>query len=1378
MFCRGVLFSVNLLVKPGSLCYSKPYPSDFSGADLLPSLAVLPGFSAEEIIMLLHFLRRLPLLALAGLSLIGLPAFAATLAVPAQYPTIQAAVNASANGDTVLIADGTYTGPGNVDIDFNGKNITVTSQNGAGTTIIDCGGSANANHRGFYLHSGETSAVISGLTIQNGYEYGDGGGIYNNSVGVTVQNCIVKGNTAVYGGGIYSTTTSSTFVMIINCVVTGNTANSNGQGGGLSNFTQNTGSIIVTNCTITGNYAPVVSGGTVSSGGGVTNYSYPAGTNLIKITNDILTSDVGGEVSGSGAFFGYCDIGDSTYTGSGSGIIQANPKFAGAPTDFHLLSGSPCLGAGTRSDAPATTLDGKSRPSPPSIGAYEQVANGSLATTTYLSSSSNPSLLGQSVTFTASVTSSSSAATGSITFNVDGQAQPPVTLTSGYYNYASYSTSSLAAGSHTITASYSGDTNFAPSTSSALTQTVNAGATTTTSLTSGPDPSVYRQPITLTATVTGSNPTGTVTFMDTTSGTTIGTSYLYQGTATFQTDNYPNLFSAGTHQIVAAYSGDSSSNASTSSPVTQTVQAAGTTLQVTSSLNPSAAGQSVLFAPIFLGQYGGAPGGTITFTVDGVSQPPQQLNSGYRPFYNTSTLAAGSHTVTAAYSGDSNFLSSTSPALTQVVNPHISPQYVSPLGSDSNPGTLAAPKLTIQAAINSALNGDTVIVEDGTYTGSGNRDIDFGGKNITVTSQHGAASTIIDCQGSSSANHRGFYLHSGETSAVISGFTIENGYEGNGDGTGNGNKQGGAIDDFSAGLTLQNCILKANTADYGGGVFSDSEASSPVTLISCVLSGNTAMAGGGGAYSYNASAAPFSLTNCLVIGNTAQSLGGGLYSFASTGSQAALTNCTFAGNMAVYGGSGLYNNSQDSSTVTAVNSIFYGDTGGEIQGTSVSVSSSDIQGGYAGTRNINADPLFAGYPNDLHLLSGSPCLSAGTASGAPATAIDGAARPNPPSIGAYEAYLAPTLVIVANVSGTAGQTVILQAALGRPGGTGLAGKTLAFRVDGAAAGTAGTNGSGTASLPFSLPLGFAAGSHTVTASFSGDAANSAASGTGTLTVSAPAGAAATQIKYVPRSGYEYRMVGGKFQGSTDGATYTDLYTITQAPARGVYTTVTLSSPAAYRFLRYLSPNNGYGNIAELEFDGGSGSSVQKISGTPFGTAGSYAGNGNTYAKAFDGSTGTFFDAPAANGAYAGIDQGAPAVRRGEIHFTPRSGYAFRMTGGKFQGSSDGVAYYDLYTIPAQPAQAAVTVVLPSDPKPYRYLRYLSPNNGYGNVAEVSFYSGAGTGAVKLTGTLFGTPGSYHNSGNDFTKAFDGSLGTFFDAPTSNGNFAGIDQGAP
>ena len=97
------------------------------------------------------------------LTLLPLSVFADTINVPADKLTIQAGIDAAVDGDIVMLANGTYTGPENYNIDLKGKSITVKSSGGAENCIIDCGG----NGRGFLVYLGET-VTLEGLTITNG----------------------------------------------------------------------------------------------------------------------------------------------------------------------------------------------------------------------------------------------------------------------------------------------------------------------------------------------------------------------------------------------------------------------------------------------------------------------------------------------------------------------------------------------------------------------------------------------------------------------------------------------------------------------------------------------------------------------------------------------------------------------------------------------------------------------------------------------------------------------------------------------------------------------------------------------------------------------------------------------------------------------------------------------------------------------------------------------------------------------------------------------------------------------------------------------------------------------------------------------------------
>lgn len=141
---------------------------------------------------------------------------------------------------------------------------------------------------------------------------------------------------------------------------------------------------------------------------------------------------------------------------------------------------------------------------------------------------------------------------------------------------------------------------------------------------------------------------------------------------------------------------------------------------------------------------------------------------------------------------------------------------------------------------------------------------------------------------------------------------------------------------------------------------------------------------------------------------------------------------------------------------------------------------------------------------------------------------------------------------------------------------------------------------------------------------------------------------------------------------------------------------------------------------------GGGGGGDALSGTVIGTPGSWYGSGNDRTKVFDQDTNSFFDAPApGNGDWAGLDLGkGKTATVTSVRFYPRLANESRMVGGKFQGSNSatfasGVTTF--YTVTAQPPPQTWTTVTVTNAPAFRYLRYLSPNGGYGNISEVEFH---------------------------------------------------------
>jgi hypothetical protein len=368
---------------------------------------------------------------------------------------------------------------------------------------------------------------------------------------------------------------------------------------------------------------------------------------------------------------------------------------------------------------------------------------------------------------------------------------------------------------------------------------------------------------------------------------------------------------------------------------------------------------------------------------------------------------------------------------------------------------------TIQEAIDAAITGDTVMVRDGTYLLAAA--LDFIGKAITVKSENGVDSCILDGQ----AAHSVVSFHSGEgNNSLLQGFTIRNGKA----------QMGGGIYIDSSSPTITECNISANTAyhhpatavtayAYGGGIYSigsspkirdckitgnqsDSfggwsgvygrypaisygagiytNGGSP-EITDCIIDGNTAViserhsAYGGGIYStasspslinttitnnsvasvsdisqgggfYSVTGSPL-MINCIIASNSAKE-GGGVY-FNQSSAFSNLTNNTIARNTATTNGGGLYCNN---TSPKIINSILWEDSPQEVynEGTSnPTITYSDVYGGYEGTGNIDASPLFANLAQqNFHLKLASPCVNAGSnaASELPLTDKDGHIR--------------------------------------------------------------------------------------------------------------------------------------------------------------------------------------------------------------------------------------------------------------------------------------------------------------------------------------------------------------------------------------------------
>jgi len=273
---------------------------------------------------------------------------------------------------------------------------------------------------------------------------------------------------------------------------------------------------------------------------------------------------------------------------------------------------------------------------------------------------------------------------------------------------------------------------------------------------------------------------------------------------------------------------------------------------------------------------------------------------------------------------------------TSTPSPAIYVDISAPSGGD---GSATNPFNTIQAALDAASDYEIIQVATGTYSGTGNKDLDFGGKPLMLCAEGSRGGCVIDC----GLDGRGFCFTNGEdVCSIVDGFEVVNGSL-------------GAIYCYKASPTIRNCIIQSNRGSCGGGLVLLSSTS---RVQSCIIAHNRASAGGG------------------------------VYAWYSA---VVLENCTLAHNDALFSGGGIF---AGTSNVIVRNSILWGNLPDQLAGRTAVVSYCCVEGGYSGPGNFTNHPAWA--PGTYRLTANSPCIDAGS-SNAPAHDIDAEERWDDPA---------------------------------------------------------------------------------------------------------------------------------------------------------------------------------------------------------------------------------------------------------------------------------------------------------------------------------------------------------------------------------------------
>jgi hypothetical protein len=631
--------------------------------------------------------------------------------------------------------------------------VTVTKIPGTGDTLVS---NPNPSTFGQTVTLTETIPTVNGLTptgtvtfTYNGATIGTG--TVNNGVATTTISTLPVGSdpiSAAYtGDGNYAPVTSSvtqivnvataqatlaagpnpaTFGQTVTLTETLVPINGVCPPGPVSFF--NNGVLVGTPATVNAQCVATITTNTLPVGSDAITATAPASGSFAAVTSGPVALVIN---KANGADTLASNPNPSTFGGNVT-ITDTIPTVGGvAPTGtVNFYSFGTLIGTGTvNSSGVATLVTGTLPVGTDSLTAiyqgdanYAQVTAGPVnqvvspvSTSPTLSVGPNPTTFGTPVTVTETIpVVNGTPATGTVIFSQNG-----IVIGTGTINaqgVASFTTSTLPVGTDPITATYSGDTNYAAINSGPVNEVINKanGADT---LAVNPDPAAFGSTVTITDTVPtvgGVAPTGTVTF--TNNGTVIGTAPIVNGVATLTTTTLP----VGSDPISAAYSGDNNYAAVTTGPVNEIITTGNTTPVLGATPNPTTFGTPVTLTESIPGINGVTPTGTVQFFNNGTLIGTGTVNAQGVATLVTSTLPIGTDPITAKYSGDTNYAAATTGPLNVVINKAAPVDTLSSAPSPTTFGTPVTATFTVPP-VNGVVPTGTVSFYNGTtLLGTGN----------------------------------------------------------------------------------------------------------------------------------------------------------------------------------------------------------------------------------------------------------------------------------------------------------------------------------------------------------------------------------------------------------------------------------------------------------------------------------------------------------------------------------------------------------------------------------------------------------------------------------------------------------------------------------